>query len=159
MNSYLAIVSRGDEPIYTAEFFRNDFTTEKLVEQRSLNDFIIHSALDMIDKVWMQSNSYYMPIVDRYERWMVSAFKTGSGRKRLNFYINFYKFEFLALIFINLKFCFLGDVLVLLHDVKNDDAIKNFFIDLHELYTKVSRENGKIIIFHYSYYFNNLDIN
>ena len=46
------MVGKKDNPIYEAEFSR-----KKEGENRHLNQFIIHSALDMVDEMmWTQSN-------------------------------------------------------------------------------------------------------
>ena len=73
-----------------------------------LNQFIIHAALDMVeDSVW-GTQSMFFKSVDKFNDYLISAFVTAGG----------------------IKF-------MLLHDVRNEDGIRSFFQDVHELYVKV----------------------
>lgn len=53
-------------------------------------------------------SSPYLRVVDRYNEWMVSAYLAAGGER-----------------------------LVLLHDVKNEEAVRQFFVDANELLAKV----------------------
>lgn len=106
MNSYFAIVTRDDLPLFEAEFFRPDYLT-KLENERCLHQFIAHAALDMVDAQMWTNSAVYLKVVDRYADWFVSAFIAATG-----------------------------DRFLLLHDIRNEDAVRQFFNDAHELFIK-----------------------
>ena len=94
------MVGKKDNPIYEAEFSR-----KKEGENRHLNQFIIHSALDMVDEMmWTQSNMSaprpaprartppaplpltaagggrrFLKTVDKFNESLISAFVTAGG--------------------------------------------------------------------------------
>lgn len=128
------IVAEGDAPIYEAEFVNaqrvrarchilllrprardamtfttltNRFTAQR-EDNSHLNQFIIHAALDMVDDSVWGTQSMTFKSVDKFNDFIISAFVTAGHIK-----------------------------LMLLHDVRNDEGIRNFFNDVHELYVKV----------------------
>ncbi|KAJ3309016.1 hypothetical protein HDV04_000567 [Boothiomyces sp. JEL0838] len=107
MNSYFIIVGTQDNPLYEAEFGPLQKEAKK-DEYRHLNQFILHSSLDIIDELQYGTNQKYLKIVDKFNEWNVSGYVLPSGIKFL-----------------------------LLHDQQNVDGIRNFFSDCHELYIKV----------------------
>ncbi|WWD21717.1 hypothetical protein CI109_106204 [Kwoniella shandongensis] len=74
---------------------------------RAMCQMIAHKSLDSIEETMEGTGTLYLKNIDRHNEWTVSAF-----------------------IATNVKF-------VLLHDIKNDDGIRLFFLDLWEAYTKV----------------------
>ncbi|KAJ7556686.1 hypothetical protein O6H91_05G093700 [Diphasiastrum complanatum] len=72
------------------------------------HQFILHAALDIVEDLAWTTNTMYLKSVDRFNDLVVSVYIT-AGRTRL----------------------------MLLHDSRSDDGIKNFFQDVHELYMKV----------------------
>lgn len=100
---FFVIVGRDDKPLFEADY--NLRQTHQ--NDRYLNQFIAHSALDLVeDQMWKSYNSYFKSI-DRFNEFFVSAFVTASA----------------------IKF-------IMVHDVKNDDGIRHFFNDIYETYIK-----------------------
>jgi len=76
-------------------------------QDRHVIQMIANASLDVIEDVMRKENTMYFKSVDKFNEWTVSAFITPG----------------------NMKF-------VLLHEGKNDDGIKSFFMDVWELYVK-----------------------
>ncbi|KAG5646407.1 hypothetical protein DXG03_003457 [Asterophora parasitica] len=78
-------------------------------QDRHVIQMIANASLDTIEDVMRKENTMYLKAVDKFNEWTVSAFITPG----------------------NMKF-------VLLHEGKNDDGIRQFFMEVWELYVKVS---------------------
>ncbi|ORX35904.1 Sedlin [Kockovaella imperatae] len=76
--------------------------------ERHMCQMIAHKSLDSVEEVMESTGALYLKNVDRHNEWTVSAFLAGA-----------------------IKF-------ILLHDNKNDDGIRSFFLDLWEVFVKVS---------------------
>jgi hypothetical protein len=94
------IVGRS-EPLFEANL------GEQSDDSAHLNQLILHSALDMVDRVVESTPSLYLRVVDRFNDQNVFAFVTAGSVRFL-----------------------------LLHEGRNEDAVKAFFAEVHELYTK-----------------------
>ncbi|TYJ53615.1 hypothetical protein B9479_005763 [Cryptococcus floricola] len=74
---------------------------------RVMCQMIAHMSLDSVEEVMEGTGALYIKNVDRHNEWIVSAFLPT------------------------------GVKFILLHDVKNDDGIRTFFVELWEIYIKV----------------------
>ncbi|XP_028079883.1 trafficking protein particle complex subunit 2 isoform X4 [Camellia sinensis] len=72
------------------------------------HQFILHAALDIVQDLAWTTSAMFLKAVDRFNDLVVSVYVT-AGHTRL----------------------------MLLHDSRNDDGIKSFFQEVHELYVKI----------------------
>eukprot|EP00033_Pygsuia_biforma_P003180 GCRY01003489.1.p1 GENE.GCRY01003489.1~~GCRY01003489.1.p1 ORF type:complete len:150 (-),score=5.93 GCRY01003489.1:476-925(-) len=111
------IVAKDDTPVFQAEYNYSSkgnpspiYKTQddKRENNSHLSEFILHSSLDIVDELQWFNSSMNLKVVERFQESYISAFVTASQTR-----------------------------LLLLHDVKNEDGIRNFFQDVAELYYKV----------------------
>eukprot|EP00762_Andalucia_godoyi_P005044 ANDGO_01497.mRNA.1 Trafficking protein particle complex subunit 2 len=105
---YFVIVSPSDAPLYELDVTASLRGMPETVTQ--LHQFVVHAALDMVDEQQWTTSSMHLKQVDKFNEFAVSAYVTASGAR----------------------------FLVLYEASKNmDDAIKNFFVEIHESFLKI----------------------
>ncbi|KAK9383895.1 Sedlin [Kockiozyma suomiensis] len=111
MSFYLAIIGSKDNAIYSLDFgtYRQggDGTSKFSADVRQLCPFIVHSSLDIIEEVQWTNSAMHLKVIDKFYNYLISAYVT-SG---------------------NIKF-------LLLHETRADEVIRQFFVDLYDLYVK-----------------------
>ncbi|KAL7532018.1 hypothetical protein ACHAXR_004377 [Thalassiosira sp. AJA248-18] len=107
----LFVIVGKNEPLFEAEIDthssigapgQNDLSTRQ-------NYFVLHSALDLVEKSAFTTNSMYLRVVDKVNHQQVSTFLTAA----------------------NVKF-------MLLHGGKGEEVVKNFFNEVYGYYVKLS---------------------
>ncbi|UYV75859.1 TRAPPC2 [Cordylochernes scorpioides] len=114
-----------------------------------LTQFIAHAALDLVDEYMWSSSNMYLKHVDQFNEWFVSAFVTASNillDRQLPLWTGYCHYGQATAIMDGLLPLWTGNChygqatirFVMLHDSKNEDGIKNFFLDMYEIYIKHS---------------------
>ncbi|KAF8389094.1 hypothetical protein HHK36_025779 [Tetracentron sinense] len=140
------IVSRNDIPIYEAEVG----SAVKKEDAAHQHQFILHAALDIVQDLAWTTSAMFLKAVDRFNDLVVSVYVTAGHI--LHIFKLFYTLTFLLFsqrgqshkstykrssFFVSLTAHIIHTRLMLLHDSRNDDGIKSFFQEVHELYIKV----------------------
>eukprot|EP00561_Arcocellulus_cornucervis_P011823 CAMPEP_0185799512 /NCGR_PEP_ID=MMETSP1322-20130828/364_1 /TAXON_ID=265543 /ORGANISM="Minutocellus polymorphus, Strain RCC2270" /LENGTH=134 /DNA_ID=CAMNT_0028495089 /DNA_START=154 /DNA_END=558 /DNA_ORIENTATION=- len=101
-SNVLFVIVGKNEPLYE---YNKVQAADSVTRQ---NYFVLHSALDLVEKAAYTTTNMYLKVVDKVNHQQVSTFLTAG----------------------NVKF-------MLLHGGKSEDSIKNFFSDVYELYVKL----------------------
>nr|GMC60999.1 trafficking protein particle complex subunit 2 [Ipomoea batatas] len=107
------IVSRNDIPIYEAEVG----TAPKKEDAAHQHQFILHAALDIVQDLAWTTSAMFLKASDRFNDLAVSVYVTAGH-------------------ILHIIQSSIHTRLMLLHDSRNDDGIKSFFQEVHELYIK-----------------------
>ena len=120
------IVGKDDRPLYEAEWQVHSNVLSAVPSSsgvappglggqlsgrdssQHLNQFILHSSLDIVDELLWKSTSTQLKVIESHKDHMVSAYITPGGVRFL-----------------------------MLHESRNEDSLKQFFVDVHELYIKM----------------------
>ncbi|CAL1159766.1 unnamed protein product [Cladocopium goreaui] len=88
--------------------YEADLSTEGLREDSPhLDQFVVRAALDLVDEMVWNTSSMFLRVVDKFNDFHVSAYCT-AGHVRM----------------------------MLLHKHRNEEAIRAFFADVHDLFLK-----------------------
>ena len=105
---YFVIVGHADQVVYEVEL---GGASGQTTDNRHLNQFIAHAALDLVDEAMWRNTTTFLKQVDKFNEWTVSAYVTAGG----------------------LRFLFLYEHLPRL----GEDGLKNFLTEVYETYVKL----------------------
>ncbi|KAL3770260.1 hypothetical protein ACHAWO_009574 [Cyclotella atomus] len=104
----LFVIVGKNEPLFEAEIDTHTGSQGNELSTRQ-NYFVLHSALDLVEKSAWTTTNMYLRVVDKVNHQQVSTFLTAG----------------------NIKF-------MLLHGGKGDEVIKSFFNEVYGYYVKLS---------------------
>lgn len=85
MSYYFAIIGTQDNPLFEHEFGTSkqggDGQAHFVEQARHLNQFIVHSSLDVVEEVQWGHGQMYLKCVDKFFQNYVSCFITGANTK------------------------------------------------------------------------------
>ncbi|KAL7461464.1 hypothetical protein ACHAXS_001881 [Conticribra weissflogii] len=105
----LFVIVGKNEPLFEAEIDTHTGTTGGNDLSTRQNYFVLHSALDLVEKSAWTTNSMYLRVVDKVNHQQVSTFLTAG----------------------NIKF-------MLLHGGKGEEVVRSFFNEVYGYYVKLS---------------------
>mmetsp|Transcript_11088 Transcript_11088/g.23412 ORF Transcript_11088/g.23412 Transcript_11088/m.23412 type:complete len:140 (+) Transcript_11088:306-725(+) len=105
----LFVIVGKNEPLFEAEIDTYTGTTGGNDLSTRQNYFVLHSALDLVEKSAWTTNSMYLRVVDKVNHQQVSTFLTAG----------------------NIKF-------MLLHGGKGEEVVRSFFNEVYGYYVKLS---------------------
>ena len=91
-----AIVSPNDKLIYSCDLSRDDVPRD---DPPHLDEFILYSSLDIVDRVKGVSNDAYLKVVDKFNDFLVSAFVPISSVRFLLLHKQVYSEEAIRIFF------------------------------------------------------------
>ncbi|KAK4231562.1 transport protein particle 20 kDa subunit [Podospora fimiseda] len=87
MSYYFAIIGTQDNPLFEYEFGTSkqggDGQPRFTEQARHLNQFILHSSLDIVEEVQWTNGQLYLKVIDKFFNNYISCFMTGSNTKFL----------------------------------------------------------------------------
>ncbi|KAI9852251.1 MAG: TRAPP subunit [Thelocarpon superellum] len=87
MSYYFAIVGTKDNPLFEHEFGTSKQGGDGIARfpeaARHMNQFIVHSSLDMVEEIQWAAGAMYLKVVDRFYNNYISCFLTGGNVKFL----------------------------------------------------------------------------
>ncbi|EON98113.1 putative trafficking protein particle complex subunit 2 protein [Phaeoacremonium minimum UCRPA7] len=87
MSYYFAIIGTQDNPLFEYEFGTSkqggDGQPRFSDQARHLNQFILHSSLDVVEEVQWNNGQMYLKVIDKFFNNYISCFMTGANAKFL----------------------------------------------------------------------------
>ncbi|KAI9762223.1 MAG: hypothetical protein M4579_000546 [Chaenotheca gracillima] len=87
MSYYFAIIGTKDNPLFEHEFGTSKQGGDGIArfpeQARHMNQFIVHSSLDIVEEVQWGTGQMYLKVIDRFYNNYVSCFLTGGNIKFL----------------------------------------------------------------------------
>ncbi|KAL2156529.1 hypothetical protein VTH82DRAFT_1274 [Thermothelomyces myriococcoides] len=85
MSYYFAIIGTQDNPLFEYEFgtSKSGGDGQARFTDRHLNQFILHSSLDIIEEVQWTTGQLYLKVIDKFMNNYISCFITGGNVKFL----------------------------------------------------------------------------
>ncbi|KAJ0104348.1 hypothetical protein N8I77_007431 [Diaporthe amygdali] len=87
MSYYFAIIGTQDNPLFEHEFGTSkqggDGQSRFTDQARHLNQFILHSSLDVVEEVQWNNGQLYLKVIDKFFNNYISCFVTGANVKFL----------------------------------------------------------------------------
>ncbi|GAB1320110.1 TRAPP subunit [Madurella fahalii] len=87
MSYYFAIIGTQDNPLFEYEFGTSkqggDGQARFTEQARHLNQFILHSSLDIVEEVQWTNGQLYLKVIDKFFNNYISCFMTGGNVKFL----------------------------------------------------------------------------
>ncbi|KAL2261769.1 hypothetical protein VTK26DRAFT_3410 [Humicola hyalothermophila] len=87
MSYYFAIIGTQDNPLFEYEFGTSkqggDGQSRFTEQARNLNQFILHSSLDIVEEVQWTTGQLYLKVIDKFFNSYISCFMTGGNVKFL----------------------------------------------------------------------------
>jgi hypothetical protein len=87
MSYYFAIIGTQDNPLFEYEFGTSkqggDGQSRFSDQARHLNQFVLHSSLDIVEEIQWTSNQLYLKAIDKFFNNYISCFITGGNVKLL----------------------------------------------------------------------------
>ncbi|KAI9767912.1 MAG: TRAPP subunit [Geoglossum simile] len=87
MSYYFTIIGTKDNPLFEHEFGTSKAGGDGIArfreEARVLNQFVVHSSLDVVEEVQWAGGGMYLKVIDRFHSAHISCFLTGGNIKFL----------------------------------------------------------------------------
>ncbi|MCJ1364671.1 TRAPP subunit [Acarospora aff. strigata] len=87
MSYYFCIIGTKDNPLFEHEFGTSKAGGDGIArfrpEARHMNQFVVHSSLDIVEEVQWLTGNMYLKIIDRFQSSHISCFLTGGNIKFL----------------------------------------------------------------------------